>query len=826
MAGEANNSPSGGGRKARRSRMWWWLAGGVTGLIVLLVGGALAYWLAGQTYWTDDESIRIRQDRAHVRYVLWTNPKPLPGPLNSPDQDYEPTLSPDGKELYFVRGLPGKDADIYVSLREERGWSEPKRLRAVNTEYDELGPRLTPDGRFLMFYSDRPGGCGQHDIWAAERTQSGWGRPFNLGPNVNSPWNEYGPTCGPDGRLYFATDRKAAARQKLPWRATIRQRRGGDYDLFVAEPLERPTTGPTSRPAGPATSPARSKAGARPAPPLAFRPARELQGVNTPYHEGACCITPRGDFLYFASDRPGGLGGFDLYRCRLGSDGTCGPVENLGPEVNTPDNEADPQLTMQGFRMVFSSDRAGQKDIYDLFMCESREVYARRVPRAAPNLGWPIWVLLASLAVLIPLMLFLKAGGYRHLSLLQKCAFVSLMVHLVMILLFSVWEFSKPILIHIAKEAGMTVAVNLEISRAFEVGQQIRQQVTDIPVADAAPADLVKAEPIPLPRAVLQPTKINVPKVSRRPAAMTIQPEAPRKVTPRPTEHISLPPPPVVTELPQLRLTPPEPIAEAEATPVAPRPEPPQLRPRPVKVTPAQPKVAPTAMKAQPARPKVHSLIRSAEAKPAPRPVPERLAPQLSPPPPAQPQVTGPDLKARPLAELPAALQPPEPVVSAPRAVQSAPLRLRATEVHPAAGRAAVAARSLLRPRPALAEMALLVEAPPPRPRLPEQAAPAVTGPRTAAPVRAAERSADLPSGRDAVQVQPVQTSTTPASQPAVEMHVAPAPARPRRTSRSRTRCTAWRSSWRWYRSAASWGVSPGNGGPGIAVPTAWPRWR
>jgi len=205
-------------------------------LCALFIAGI--WFVAGKKVWTDDRTISVRSSDAALREVLWTVPQSPGEPFNTADEEYEPSVSPDGNELYFVRGKAGKNADVFVSRREHGKWLDPAPLAAINTPADELGPRLTPDGRVLLFYSDRPGGVGGYDIWAAERNGDGsWGQPFNLGPTVNTEFNEYSPAPTPDGlRLYFATNRKAAqAEQKQAWRATIRQSAVGDYDLFVAE---------------------------------------------------------------------------------------------------------------------------------------------------------------------------------------------------------------------------------------------------------------------------------------------------------------------------------------------------------------------------------------------------------------------------------------------------------------------------------------------------------------------------------------------------------------------------------------------------------------
>ncbi len=637
-----------------RSRWLWWLAGGATLIVVLAAAGAAWYYHAGRKVWTDGAEIRVSHDRASIREVIWTSLRPLGDAVNTDRQEYEPALTPDEETLYFVRGLPGEGADIYVTRRAGEAWSQPVPLAAVNSEHDELGPRVSPDGKFLLFYSDRPGGLGQYDIWAARRSEDGWSAPFNLGEGVNSKYNDYSPAFTPDGRrLIFATNRRGAAEVEgeTPWRATIRQGRLGDYDLFIAERSEAdaaPTAGSQPAP-GP---------GERPRPPLSFAGARPLEGVNTPFHEGACCVSPAGDFLYFASSRPGGYGGFDLYRCRIRDD-RCGEVVNLGCELNTPANEMDPQMGMGGFVIYFSSDRPEARG-YDLFTAESREVYAARDRIAPPQLAWGIWALLIAVALLIPLLLLLRAAGYRHLSLLQKCIAVSLLAHIGITMLMSLFFIYRPILHHVAEAAGLTTAVNLELGEEVRMRMQIRQQITDIPVTDLPVSDPTLAElarPRPTAIAPVAPETpdLNVPHARITPAPMTVQPEAPRLIQPTPApQRISLPAPPLRSEAPTIRLSVEAPLVEAER-----RPEAAAQAPTPVKRQATRthtPSVAATEVQlaAVPVRPQTDSIAEVPAAERATPPEAEQIAPAATPTIRAELDVVTPQLSADRVAAAPA----------------------------------------------------------------------------------------------------------------------------------------------------------------------------
>jgi hypothetical protein len=286
------------------------------------------------------------------RRVLWTTPERLGTWINVDEQTYEPALSSDGEELYFTRGRPGGNADLFVAKRRGGEWTDIIPLEAVNSIDDDIGACLTPSGERLYFYSNRPGGQGGYDIWVSERDSKGqWQAPVNLGPAVNSGANEYDPSISPDGdTMLFSSNRTDEPRPKGDaWAGTLRAETGQDnYDVFVADISGEKTS-----------------------------KAEPLEAVNTPANEGQPMISKAGDFLYFASDRPGGHGGYDIWRVRIRGRGLeeLSPAENLGLHVNSPANELDPSVTPEGFAMYFSSDGnvAGEK--YDIYYAESRDVY-------------------------------------------------------------------------------------------------------------------------------------------------------------------------------------------------------------------------------------------------------------------------------------------------------------------------------------------------------------------------------------------------------------------------------------------------------------------
>lgn len=132
----------------------------------------------------------------------WSQPRPLD--LNHPGEDFDPAFSSDGTTLYFHSDRPGGygRTDIYAATQDgEFGFAEPRNLGpSVNSEGAEWAPWPLADGR-LLFASDGWGGHGRHDIFAVDPTgdSEADARPRNLGPGVNGPLSEFDPTVSAEG---------------------------------------------------------------------------------------------------------------------------------------------------------------------------------------------------------------------------------------------------------------------------------------------------------------------------------------------------------------------------------------------------------------------------------------------------------------------------------------------------------------------------------------------------------------------------------------------------------------------------------------------------
>lgn len=115
-------------------------------------------------------------------------------------------------------------------------------------------------------------------------------------------------------------------------------------------------------------------------------PERLGPNINTKYWEGSCSLSSDEQLLYFASDRPGGFGGRDIYVSRKQTDGSWGPAQNMGPSINTPYNDDAPYIHPDGIHLFFSSQGHSSMGGYDLFYSTMKAgVWGEPI-----NLGYPI----------------------------------------------------------------------------------------------------------------------------------------------------------------------------------------------------------------------------------------------------------------------------------------------------------------------------------------------------------------------------------------------------------------------------------------------------
>lgn len=142
----------------------------------------------------------------------WTTALNFGEPINTDDNEGAQTITADGTQLFFIgcnrKGANGS-CDIYRSLRKGKTWGTPENLNEpVSTSKWESQPSISADGKTLYFVSNRAGGFGVTDIWVTQLAPNGqWTVPRNLGDVINTPFAEETPYIHPDGKtLYFTSN--------------------------------------------------------------------------------------------------------------------------------------------------------------------------------------------------------------------------------------------------------------------------------------------------------------------------------------------------------------------------------------------------------------------------------------------------------------------------------------------------------------------------------------------------------------------------------------------------------------------------------------------
>jgi Tol biopolymer transport system component len=134
----------------------------------------------------------------------WANPR-LVENINSDAKEGTPAVSRD-RTLYFFsdrQAEPNKNS-IYESKFAHGKYTAALRLpAAINSGTSDTSPFISPNGKVLLFYSTRPGGIGDADIYVSFLRHGTWSEPVNLGPTVNSSEEEDNPVVSPDGKQFF-----------------------------------------------------------------------------------------------------------------------------------------------------------------------------------------------------------------------------------------------------------------------------------------------------------------------------------------------------------------------------------------------------------------------------------------------------------------------------------------------------------------------------------------------------------------------------------------------------------------------------------------------
>ena len=156
----------------------------------------------------------------------WTEPTPLSPRINTAENEGASSISADGRMLVFTC-CDGRQTfggcDLYVTYKFGGEWTEPINLgNKINSPFWESQPSLSADGRTLYFASDRRGGYGKRDLWVSRLSDDGqWGVASNLGSKINTPEDDLSPFIHVNGRtLFFSSEGQIGM---------------GGFDLFYSE---------------------------------------------------------------------------------------------------------------------------------------------------------------------------------------------------------------------------------------------------------------------------------------------------------------------------------------------------------------------------------------------------------------------------------------------------------------------------------------------------------------------------------------------------------------------------------------------------------------
>ena len=138
---------------------------------------------------------------------LFSEPQGLDA-LNTKGSDAAIAISPDGQTLFTFYSDSKNSGDIQMSKLIGDEFSKPVSLnKNINTDYWEGSCSISGDGKFLYFASERPGGIGGRDIWVSEKIDGDWGVAKNMGPKINTPYDDDAPFIHPDGITLFLSSK-------------------------------------------------------------------------------------------------------------------------------------------------------------------------------------------------------------------------------------------------------------------------------------------------------------------------------------------------------------------------------------------------------------------------------------------------------------------------------------------------------------------------------------------------------------------------------------------------------------------------------------------
>ncbi len=246
---------------------------------------------------------------AHRIDEVWSNATNAGVPLNTYVQDATVGLSPDGETMIIYRTAAGLvSGDLFECRKQDGLWQPPALMTdQINSSSHEPSASISPDGNEIYFTSDRPGGFGGRDLYRIRRLPNGqWSLPLNLGPTVNTPFDEDAPFLHSDGvTLFFSSTGHGTM---------------GGYDIFKTQCIDPDMNGWSL-------------------------PENMGYPLNTVNDDIYFCLSEDGTTGYFSSERTGGLGAQDIYQVNFPSS-QIEYVAVLGVVTDTNDEPVRARMTV------------------------------------------------------------------------------------------------------------------------------------------------------------------------------------------------------------------------------------------------------------------------------------------------------------------------------------------------------------------------------------------------------------------------------------------------------------------------------------------------
>lgn len=222
-------------------------------------------------------------------------------------------------EIYFTStlnpaiGRSGFEGlNIYRTIKDKKTgrWTDPEHLSEINSNFNEKMPAISPDGNFLIFSSDRPGGYGDFDLWISVRNpkNGSWSQPKNLGSPLNSSESEILPFIHQDGeQLYFSSNREDERKKFKIFRIFLKYKSALDDMLEDEEETEEIPKSKQIETLIPKVDQSS----------LLLLPKPFNTDKWEVYDNEGISFDKDGIWAYISSNRAGGEGQFDIYRFQV-----------------------------------------------------------------------------------------------------------------------------------------------------------------------------------------------------------------------------------------------------------------------------------------------------------------------------------------------------------------------------------------------------------------------------------------------------------------------------------------------------------------------------